>query len=312
MAVKKSGGLGRGLSALFVDTSSSEEESDHREKNELKKEKEEPRLSDGSYLKEIDVESISPNPQQPRQVFDEDELDELASSIKECGLLQPIVVTVDPDEEDRYILVMGERRWRAHQQAGLKTITAIVRATEDQDLLRDALLENLHRVQLNPLEEAAAYQQLLEEFSCTQEELSTRIKRSRPHISNTLRLLQLPPSVQRRVAAGILSAGHARAILTLPDGLAMEELAQRIVSEGMSVRASEEAALMIKRESPVKDRKKRRPHQLPSSAQNYALQLSDRLDTRVQVTMGARRGRLAIDFADLEDLERIMALLGQS
>jgi len=180
----------------------------------------------GAHFAELPILAITPNPKQPRSVFDEDALNELVESIKEVGLLQPVVVR--PLGEGRYELVMGERRWRASQQAGLDTIPAIVRRTEEADLLRDALLENLHRAQLNPLEEAAAYQQMLADFGCTQEELSARIKRSRPQISNTIRLLQLPAPVQRRVAAGVLSAGHARAILMLPDPAAMEQLATRV------------------------------------------------------------------------------------
>ena len=192
----------------------------------------------GARFAEVPVDQIRPNPKQPRMVFDEDLLAELVSSISEVGLLQPVVVR--PLDGGGYELVMGERRLRATQLAGLSTIPAIIRRTEDADLLRDALLENLHRAQLNPLEEAAAYQQMMSDFSCTQEELSLRIKRSRPQISNTLRLLQLPAPVQRRVAAGVLSAGHARALLMLPDSLAMERLATRIVAEGLSVRAAEE------------------------------------------------------------------------
>jgi ParB family chromosome partitioning protein len=191
----------------------------------------------GAVFAELPISSIRPNARQPRTVFDEEALDELVGSIREVGVLQPVVVRA---VDDGYELVMGERRWRATQAAGLTSIPAIIRETADSDLLRDALLENLHRVQLNPLEEAAAYQQMLEDFGCTQEELATRIHRSRPQISNTLRLLKLPPLVQRRVAAGVLSAGHARALLALPDAGAMERLAQRIVAEGLSVRAVEE------------------------------------------------------------------------
>ena len=193
-----------------------------------------------------------PNPRQPRTVFDGEALDELVDSIREVGLLQPVVVR--PLGDDTYELVMGERRWRASQLAGTATIPAIVRPTEDHDLLRDALLENLHRAQLNPLEEAAAYQQLLEDFGCTQDELAGTIKRSRPQISNTIRLLRLPPTVQRRVAAGVLSAGHARALLALPDPLGQERLAQRVVAEGLSVRATEELVTLGERDQPRRRR----------------------------------------------------------
>ncbi|MDN5725263.1 MAG: ParB/RepB/Spo0J family partition protein, partial [Propionibacteriales bacterium] len=193
---------------------------------------------EGSYFAEVPLSSIVPNPHQPRTVFDEDALAELTESIREVGLLQPIVVR--PVGAEQYELVMGERRWRAATESGLDRIPAIVRETKDHDLLRDALLENLHRAQLNPLEEAAAYAQMLEDFSCTQEELATRIKRSRPQISNTIRLLKLPPTVQRRVAAGVLSSGHARALLAVTDPLGQERLAQRVVAENLSVRALEE------------------------------------------------------------------------
>ena len=205
---------------------------------------------DGAYFAELPITQITPNHVQPRQVFDEDAMAELVHSIREVGLLQPIVVR--RSGEDRYELIMGERRWRASQEAGLTAIPAIVRQTDDVDMLRDALLENLHRSQLNALEEAAAYQQLLDDFGCTQEELATRIGRSRPQISNTLRLLRLPPLVARRVAAGVLSAGHARALLGLPDAAAMERLAQRIVAEGLSVRTVEELVALGEGEAPTR------------------------------------------------------------
>ncbi len=214
----------------------------------------------GAYFAEIPVDRISPNPRQPRQVFDEDEMAELVHSVREIGVLQPVVVRPVPadspdaapdGEGQRYELIMGERRWRASQQAGLSAVPAIVRETAEDDLLRDALLENLHRSQLNPLEEAAAYQQLLDDFGCTHDELASRIGRSRPQISNTLRLLRLPPLVQRRVAAGVLSAGHARALLGLDDAPAMERLAQRIVAEGLSVRSVEEIVAVGEEPGPV-------------------------------------------------------------
>lgn len=264
----------------------------------------------GAHFAELPVAAITPNPKQPRSVFDEDALNELVESIKEVGLLQPVVVR--PLDEGGYELVMGERRLRASQKAGLSTIPAIVRRTEEADLLRDALLENLHRAQLNPLEEAAAYQQMLADFGCTQEELSVRIKRSRPQISNTIRLLQLPAPVQRRVAAGVLSAGHARAILMLPDSAAMEQLASRVVAEGLSVRAVEEVVALGEHGT---KRAPRRKEAAEPSAVAEALQqeLGDLLDTRVVVTEGRNKGRgkgrIVIEFAGADDLERIASLL---
>lgn len=264
----------------------------------------------GATFAEIEVASIRSNARQPRQVFDEDDLAELTHSVQEIGILQPIVVRpLGADEDFEYELVMGERRWRATQNAGLSTIPAIVRRTADEDLLRDALLENLHRAQLNPLEEAAAYGQLLEDFGCTHDQLAGRIGRSRPQISNTLRLLNLPPLVQRRVAAGVLSAGHARALLGLADGAAMERLAQRIVAEGLSVRSVEEVvALGGEQESPRRSRQRARPEH--PGLDDLASTLSDRLDTRVAVSMGQRKGKLTVEFASVEDLERILDLAG--
>ncbi|MFI7743380.1 ParB/RepB/Spo0J family partition protein [Kocuria sp. HR5S1] len=264
----------------------------------------------GATFAEIAVASIHPNRKQPRQVFDDEELAELAYSIAELGVLQPIVVRSSRENgEQAYELVMGERRWRATQRAGLPTIPAIVRETADDDLLRDALLENLHRSQLNPLEEAAAYQQLLEEFGATQEELSRRIGRSRPQISNTIRLLRLPPLVQRRVAAGVLSSGHARALLSLADPAEMERLAQRIVAEGLSVRATEEAVQLT---GPGE----RKPQRTPAPAGRHkerfdyiAEAFSDRLDTSVRIALGARKGKMTIEFASVEDLNRIIEVL---
>lgn len=261
-------------------------------------------MPDGVYLAELKLADIAPNPKQPRTVFDEDALAELVDSIKEVGILQPVVVR---KAGKGYELIMGERRWRASQAAGLTTIPAIVRDTTDDDLLRDALLENLHRANLNPLEEAAAYQQLLDDFGCTQEELATRIKRSRPQVSNTLRLLRLPGPVQRRVAAGVLSAGHARALLALADPLAMERLAQRIVAEGLSVRATEEiVAIGEKDEAPRRPRGPKDPH---PRAVELASTLSDRFDTRVRVDIGKKKGQIVIEFAEEDDLERILAIL---
>jgi ParB family chromosome partitioning protein len=261
----------------------------------------------GAVYREIPVGSIKPNPKQPRQVFDEDALSELEHSIREFGLMQPIVVR--ELGEDEYELVMGERRLRASQQAELEAIPAIVRQTADESMLRDALLENIHRVQLNPLEEAAAYQQLLDEFAVTHEELASRIGRSRPVITNTIRLLKLPLPVQRRVAAGVLSAGHARALLSLEDAESQEELAARIVAEGMSVRATEEAVTLKKSEKPAKPKPApRKPIQAPG-LQELANRLSDRFDTRVKVDLGRRKGRITLEFGSVDDLERIVAII---
>ncbi|UZX05208.1 ParB/RepB/Spo0J family partition protein [Arthrobacter sp. CDRTa11] len=264
----------------------------------------------GVRFAEIPVSDIHPNRKQPRSVFDEDDMAELVHSVREIGVLQPIVVRTSTEEGgEPYELVMGERRWRAVQAAGMDTIPAIVRDTTDDDLLRDALLENLHRSQLNPLEEAAAYQQLLEDFGTTHEQLADRIGRSRPQVSNTLRLLKLPPLVQRRVAASVLSAGHARALLALPDAAAMERLAQKIVSEGMSVRATEEAVTLY--QDPAKPAKNNipRPGARHERLDYLASSLSDRLDTNVKISLGVRKGRVSIEFASVEDLNRIMDVL---
>jgi ParB family transcriptional regulator, chromosome partitioning protein len=263
----------------------------------------------GAHFAEIPLDRITPNPKQPRQVFDEDEMAELVHSIKEIGVLQPVVVRPVPGAggsgaEARYELIMGERRWRASEQAGLTSVPAIVRDTAEDDLLRDALLENLHRSQLNPLEEAAAYQQLLDDFGCTHEELAARIGRSRPQISNTLRLLRLPPLVQRRVAAGVLSAGHARALLALDDAAAMERLAQRIVAEGLSVRSVEEI-VAVGEDKPVTARAPRAGTRM-AMLDDLAARLSDRLDTRVKIALGRRKGRLTVEFATVDDLQRIV------
>ncbi|KRE83408.1 ParB/RepB/Spo0J family partition protein [Arthrobacter sp. Soil764] len=264
----------------------------------------------GARFAEIPVSDIHPNRKQPRNVFDEDDMAELVHSVREIGVLQPIVVrTSTENDSEPYELVMGERRWRAVQAAGLDTIPAIIRDTADDDLLRDALLENLHRSQLNPLEEAAAYQQLLEDFGTTHEQLADRIGRSRPQVSNTLRLLKLPPLVQRRVAAGVLSAGHARALLSLPDAAAMERLAQKIVAEGMSVRATEEAVTLY--QDPAKPAKNNipRPGARHERLDYLASSLSDRLDTNVKISLGVRKGKVSIEFASVEDLNRIMDVL---
>jgi ParB family chromosome partitioning protein len=263
----------------------------------------------GAVYREIDPALITPNPRQPRQVFDEEALAELVHSIREFGLLQPVVVR-SPDPAGRYQLVMGERRWRAAAQAGLETIPAIVRETSDDNMLRDALLENIHRVQLNPLEEAAAYQQLLDEFDVTHDELASRIGRSRPLITNMIRLLRLPIAVQRRVAAGVLSAGHARALLALDGGPeAQEELAARIVAEGLSVRATEEAVTLANRgDSAPHPGPRRKPIQMPG-LQDIAEKLSSTFDTRVTVSLGKRKGKIVIEFGSVEDLQRIVGLM---
>lgn len=264
----------------------------------------------GARFAEISVGDIHPNRKQPRNVFDEDDMAELVHSVREIGVLQPIVVRTSTEGgSEPYELVMGERRWRAVQAAGLETIPAIIRDTTDDDLLRDALLENLHRSQLNPLEEAAAYQQLLEDFGTTHEQLADRIGRSRPQVSNTLRLLKLPPLVQRRVAAGVLSAGHARALLSLPDAAAMERLAQRIVAEGMSVRATEEAVTLYQDPSAPAKNNVPRPGARHERLDYLASSLSDRLDTNVKISLGVRKGKVSIEFASVEDLNRIMDVL---
>jgi ParB family chromosome partitioning protein len=263
----------------------------------------------GAYLEEVPVEAITPNPRQPRQVFDQDSLTELAASITAVGLLQPVVVRkVSPG---RYELIMGERRWRASQLAEVDVIPAIVRETSDDDLLRNALIENLHREQLNPLEEAAAYQQLLDDFAATHEELARRVGRSRPHISNTIRLLNLPPAVQKRVAAGVLSAGHARALLGVDDPVAQEQLAHRIVAEGLSVRAVEEiVALGVRPTKAPRTPGARQP--VAPGLKDLADRLSDIFDTRVKVELGQRKGKIVVEFASLDDLERIVRSMSPS
>lgn len=259
-------------------------------------------VDSGAFFAELPIHQVVPNPRQPRDVFHEEAMAELVHSIREIGLLQPVVVR--PTGDESYELVMGERRWRASQAAGLDHIPAIVRETGDDDMLRDALLENLHRSQLNPLEEAAAYGQLLEDFGCTHEELAQRIGRSRPQISNTLRLLRLSPAVQRRVAAGVLSAGHARSLLAVDDASLQDRLAQRVVAEGISVRGLEEIVAVGDPGSGSGRRTRRTAEPDPALAE-VAERLSDRLDTRVSVDLGRSRGRVTIEFASLEDLGRI-------
>ncbi|QTX06065.1 ParB/RepB/Spo0J family partition protein [Agromyces archimandritae] len=263
----------------------------------------------GARLAQLDPHSIVPNAKQPRTVFDEDDLAELVHSVREFGVLQPIVVRPHPDLPEQYELIMGERRLRASKAAGRETIPAVIKDTADEDMLRDALLENLHRSELNPLEEASAYQQLLEDFGITQEALADRIGRSRPQISNTLRLLKLPEPVQVRVAAGVLSAGHARAILSVGDTEAMQRLADKIVNEDLSVRAAEAAATAEPKSA------KRSNNPAAGRRQEFldevSSRLGDRLNTRVKVTLGARKGQINIDFASVQDLRRILEELGE-
>ena len=307
------GGLGRGLGALIPTASpvpdSVPEPAGPRD--EAVRFPAHPALSPvpGARFTEVPVTAIVPNAKQPRQAFDDEGLAELKESLREVGLLQPIVVR--ELGADKYELVMGERRWRAAQALGQETIAAIVRDTRDDAMLRDALLENIHRVDLNPLEEAAAYQQLLEEFGVTHDELAQRIGRSRPQISNTIRLLNLPAPVQRRVAAGVLSAGHARALLGLEEAEAQEALAHRIVAEGMSVRATEESVALILAGSPArKPSGRRRPRVHAPALTDLAERLSDRFDTRVKVDLGRSKGRITIEFATVDDLERIVGVIG--
>ena len=262
----------------------------------------------GARLAEVPVTAIEPNPRQPRQVMEEEALAELVASIRAVGLLQPVVVRHLGGGS--YQLIMGERRWRAATEAGLETIPAIVRETGDDALLRDALLENLHRAQLNPLEEAAAYQQLLDDFSSTHDELAQRIGRSRSQITNTLRLLRLSAPVQRRVAAGVLSAGHARALLGIEDSATQDRLANRIVAEGLSVRTVEElVTLGVDTDDDDKPRRRSQKKPVAPGVQDLANRLSERFDTRVRVDLGARKGKIVVEFASVEDLERIVGLI---
>ena len=286
-------GLGRGLEALIPSNPAEAAASGLKE-------------VEGARFAELPLDQIVANPRQPRQVFDEDDLAELVHSIKEVGLLQPVVVR--EVGKDRFELIMGERRWRASGKAGMSTIGAIVRDTSDEDLLRDALLENLHRSQLNPLEEASAYQQLLEDFGCTHDELASRIGRSRPQISNTIRLLKLSPAVQRRVAAGVLSAGHARALVSVANPEIQDRLATRVVAEGLSVRALEEIVTV----GPETARRPAVRHSPKISAPrlaDLAARLSERYDTRVKVDLGRSKGKVTVEFATLDDLERIVEMM---
>ncbi|MPZ61169.1 MAG: ParB/RepB/Spo0J family partition protein [Propionibacteriales bacterium] len=319
-------GLGRGLGAL-IPTSTDEQEAtgqpgsahdafvvsstvvaDHDGHPAVDDANGQPLLSpvDGARFAELPVSSISPNTRQPRQVFDEDAMAELVHSIREVGLLQPVVVR--PVGENSYELVMGERRWRAIELAGLTTIPAIIRDTRNDDMLRDALLENLHRTQLNPLEEAAAYQQLLDDFGCTHDQLSDRIGRSRPQITNTLRLLRLTPPVQRRVAAGVLSAGHARALLGVTEEDTQDRLAERVVAEGISVRALEELVALGMDGSQDRPRARTSKPTAPG-LEDIAARLTERFETRVKVTLGKTKGKIVVEFASLEDLDRIITTM---
>ncbi|HEX9765628.1 MAG TPA: ParB/RepB/Spo0J family partition protein [Nitriliruptorales bacterium] len=295
--MNRPGGLGRGLAALIP-----------------------PGEGTNTGLRELSISSISPNPRQPRGVFDETELEELAASIRDIGLLQPVVVR--PLEDERYELVAGERRLRASKLAGRTSIPALVRNTSDDDLLKEALVENIHRVQLNPLEEAAAYQQLLEDFGVTQEELARRIGKSRPAISNAIRLLGLPSAVQRKVAAGVLSSGHAKALLALDERSAQERLADHIVAEGLSVRATEEIVRLqlVEGDHTPGPRASSggsgassgsRPRVTAPGLRDLEENLSDALMTRVKVGMGAKKGRLQIEFASVDDLERIVGIIAR-
>lgn len=311
-------GLGRGIGALIPTADQAERPVDvffpgaplkSAADKDTTADAAEPELSavPGIHLVQIDPQSIVPNPRQPRTHFDPEDLAELVHSVREFGVLQPVVVRKNP--EGAYELIMGERRTRAAREAGLDAIPAIVRETADEDLLRDALLENLHRSELNPLEEASAYQQLLDDFGITQEELATRIGRSRPQISNTIRLLKLPVPVQQRVAAGVLSAGHARALLSLDGPEQMQKLADKVINEDLSVRATEEAAKSL----PGAGSRKTKPQAGARRAylDEVAGSLGDRLNTRVKITLGARKGQVAIEFASIQDLNRILAELGE-
>jgi ParB family transcriptional regulator, chromosome partitioning protein len=319
MSKTRVGGLGRGLGALIPTAPSRQADGSFPQNGQragsfAPTAVAAPRSADGplpvpgAAFTDLPIGTVAPNPRQPRQVFDEETLAELTHSIREFGVLQPVVVR---RRDEGYELVMGERRLRAAVAAGLGTIPAIIRDTDDDAMLRDALLENIHRVSLNPLEEAAAYQQLLDEFATTHEELARRIGRSRPQITNTIRLLNLPVPVQRRVAAGVLSAGHARALLSIDEPNAQEDLASRIVAEGLSVRATEELAALHARghSEKVSTRKPAMPRIVAPGLDDLADRLSDRLDTHVRVELGRRKGKITVEFASVDDLERIIALI---
>lgn len=297
------GGLGRGLGALIPTSAPA---SSGAALDAIIGGDNQPAPVPGATFEQIAIDAITPNAKQPRQHFDDEAAAELATSIKEFGLLQPVVVR--KTGAGKYELVMGERRWRAARAVGLETIPAIVRATTDDAMLRDALLENLHRQQLNPLEEAAAYQQLLQEFGTTHEELASRIGRSRSQVSNTIRLLNLSVPVQRRVAAGVLSAGHARALLSVDDTVSQDDLAARIVAEGLSVRATEELVAVGTRTAKPTRAAATRKMKAPG-IDDLADRLSDTFDTRVKVELGRRKGRIVVEFASVDDLERIVGVM---
>jgi ParB family chromosome partitioning protein len=310
--MRRRGGLGRGLDALIPSSPQEDREPAAETAGQELKAEERAELSSGPTFEQLSLDRIDPNPRQPRGSFDEEPLQELTASIEAVGVLQPIVVR--PSGE-RYQIVMGERRVRAARAAGLEQIPAIVRTTEDDQMLRDALLENVHREDLNPLEEAAAYEQLLLDFGITQEELAARLGRSRPVIANAMRLLRLPGSVQRRIAARTLSAGHARAVASLEDPVQQERLADRIVAEGLTVRMAEELAQRIKSGEPLlgpdeRARGRVRPTVQAPGMADLAERLSDRLETRVRVQLGKRKGKVLIEFATLDDLQRICDAIG--
>lgn len=326
MATKKRSGLGRGIGALIPQATDGAErpvdvffpQSTSASPGAAAKAAQAAATGDaelvdvpGARLAQLSPSEITPNRVQPRTEFDEEALEELTHSVREFGVLQPIVVReivpTPPPGQPQYELIMGERRLRASKRAGRDSIPAIIRSTADEDMLRDALLENLHRSELNPLEEASAYQQLLADFGITQEALAKRIGRSRPQISNTLRLLQLPTAVQSKVAAGVLSAGHARAVLSLAgDDGAMTALSDKIVNEGLSVRAAEAAANQTPKARPARPRAGGRKGQLDEIGER----LGDRLDTRVRITLGAKKGQLVVEFATVQDLNRILKEIG--
>lgn len=314
MADKKKVGLGRGIGALIPTSAVPSERpidvffSGNTENGQNTNSAQELVQVDGLRFGELDVNAIQPNAAQPRKVFEAEPFAELVHSVKEFGVLQPIVVReLSPG---KYELIMGERRLRASKEAGLKKIPAVIRETSDDNMLRDALLENIHRANLNPLEEASAYQQLLSDFGITQDQLAEKIGRSRPQITNTIRLLKLPIAVQQKVAAGVLSAGHARAILSATDPSRMEYFANKVINEGLSVRSLEELVGMDK---PVATVGKATITQgaRKDSLKVIAEQLGDRLDTKVTINLGKKKGQLIIDFATVADLNRILKELGQ-
>lgn len=305
MATKRTG-LGRGIGALIPVQDNTARPVDVFFPEKAQPTDDELVAVPGARLVQLPPDSIIPNAQQPRTEFDQESMDELVASIREVGVLQPIVVRPIAGREGAFELIMGERRLRASKAAGLELIPAVVKDTADENMLRDALLENLHRAQLNPLEEASAYQQLLADFGITQEELATRIGRSRPQITNTIRLLKLPSGVQKRVAAGVLSAGHARAILSLSDEESMQRLADKIVNEDLSVRAAEAVASSTPKPVRLKPIAGKRQGHLDEIAEK----LGDRLNTRVRVSLGARKGQIIVDFATIQDLNRIVGELG--